>query len=115
VQKPESFEEVKAGEEIPEKARFRHPVIGELFDVNVRELADRERHAARKKVFFHLFFKVTALVVYLCLDFLTNNFILTFVTCVLCLAFDFWVSTRDRNEEKRKMRLLISLRRLCRM
>jgi len=41
-------------------------------------------------LFFHIFFKVAALLCYLLLTFFTSNFVIVFVTCILLLAFDFW-------------------------
>ncbi|KAJ1518329.1 Golgi apparatus membrane protein TVP23 A, partial [Coelomomyces lativittatus] len=41
-------------------------------------------------LFFHLFFRSGALLTYLLGYYLTGNFILIFVLCVLLLAFDFW-------------------------
>jgi len=41
-------------------------------------------------VFFHLFFKIAAIVVYLCLKWFYSHFILAFIIVVLILAADFW-------------------------
>lgn len=48
----------------------------------------RSRHPIA--LFFHVFFKVAALLSYLLLTIFTSNFVLVFVTCILLLAFDFW-------------------------
>ena len=40
--------------------------------------------------FFHVFFKVAALLCYWFLTIFTNNFVLVFVVCILLLVFDFW-------------------------
>jgi hypothetical protein len=40
--------------------------------------------------FFHIFFKVAALLCYYFLSLFTDNFVLVFVTCILLLTFDFW-------------------------
>ncbi len=40
--------------------------------------------------FFHVFFKVAALVAYLLGTYITDNFVLVFVACILLLAMDFW-------------------------
>lgn len=39
---------------------------------------------------FHVLFKVTAVVVYLFGSWFSDSFVILFVTCILCLAFDFW-------------------------
>jgi len=41
-------------------------------------------------LFFHVFFKAAAMFMFLFGGFFTNSFILTFITCVLLCAFDFW-------------------------
>ena len=41
-------------------------------------------------LFFHVFFKAASMFVFLFCSLFTNSFILTFVTCVLLCAFDFW-------------------------
>jgi len=40
--------------------------------------------------FFHLAFRVSAILVYLFCSLFTNNFVLVFVIVVLLLSFDFW-------------------------
>ena len=40
--------------------------------------------------FFHVFFRTSALLVYLFCSLFTDNFVLVFVVVVLLLAFDFW-------------------------
>ena len=44
----------------------------------------------RTACFFHVFFKASAITLYVLAFGLFNNFIVGFVTCVLLLAFDFW-------------------------
>jgi hypothetical protein len=41
-------------------------------------------------VFFHLFFKVLVLFLYVFGSWFTDNFIFIFVICIILLAFDFW-------------------------
>ncbi|KAJ7411077.1 Golgi apparatus membrane protein TVP23 A [Willisornis vidua] len=50
------------------KARIRHPLA----------------------TFFHLFFRVSAIVTYLFCDWFSNSFVACFVTILLLLSFDFW-------------------------
>uniref|UniRef100_A0A493TZV2 Golgi apparatus membrane protein TVP23 homolog n=1 Tax=Anas platyrhynchos platyrhynchos TaxID=8840 RepID=A0A493TZV2_ANAPP len=50
------------------KAKLRHPVAS----------------------FFHLFFRVSAIVVYLLCELLTSSFIACMVTIILLLSCDFW-------------------------
>ncbi|XP_053847801.1 Golgi apparatus membrane protein TVP23 homolog A isoform X3 [Vidua macroura] len=50
------------------KARIRHPLA----------------------TFFHLFFRVSAVVTYLFCDWFSNSFVACFVTILLLLSFDFW-------------------------
>eukprot|EP00062_Callorhinchus_milii_P004442 gi/632942836/ref/XP_007886642.1/ PREDICTED: Golgi apparatus membrane protein TVP23 homolog B-like [Callorhinchus milii] len=60
-----------AGDEVPRKSRkkkIRHPLA----------------------CFFHLFFRVTAIIVYLLCEFLSNSFIACFVAIILLLSCDFW-------------------------
>ncbi|XP_042139478.1 Golgi apparatus membrane protein TVP23 homolog A isoform X2 [Peromyscus maniculatus bairdii] len=40
--------------------------------------------------FFHLFFRVSAIVTYVCCDWFSRSFVGCFVTVLLLLAFDFW-------------------------
>uniref|UniRef100_A0A674H4R9 Golgi apparatus membrane protein TVP23 homolog n=1 Tax=Taeniopygia guttata TaxID=59729 RepID=A0A674H4R9_TAEGU len=51
-----------------QKARIRHPLA----------------------TFFHLFFRVSAIVTYLFCDWFSNSFVACFVTILLLLSFDFW-------------------------
>ncbi|KAI9224954.1 hypothetical protein BC828DRAFT_341004, partial [Blastocladiella britannica] len=41
-------------------------------------------------LFFHLAFRTAALLTYLLGFYLTGNFVIVFILCVLFLAFDFW-------------------------
>uniref|UniRef100_G1RZK1 Golgi apparatus membrane protein TVP23 homolog n=1 Tax=Nomascus leucogenys TaxID=61853 RepID=G1RZK1_NOMLE len=52
----------------PRKAKIRHPVAS----------------------FFHLFFRVSAIVVYLLCELLSSSFITCMVTIILLLSCDFW-------------------------
>mmetsp|Transcript_40062 Transcript_40062/g.99147 ORF Transcript_40062/g.99147 Transcript_40062/m.99147 type:complete len:184 (-) Transcript_40062:1332-1883(-) len=52
----------------------------------------------------HVVFKVLALVVYITCEWFNSDFVLNFVTCVLLLAADFWVSKNVSG------RLLVGLR-----
>ncbi|KAI9175949.1 Golgi apparatus membrane protein tvp23 [Blastocladiella emersonii ATCC 22665] len=49
-----------------------------------------ERSSHPVALFFHLLFRTAALLTYLLGYYVTDNFILVFVLCVLFLAFDFW-------------------------
>lgn len=40
--------------------------------------------------FFHLFFRVSAIVIYVCCDWFSRSFVGCFVTVLLLLSFDFW-------------------------
>ncbi|KFO20983.1 Protein FAM18A [Fukomys damarensis] len=40
--------------------------------------------------FFHLFFRVSAIVTYMCCDWFSKSFVGCFVTVLLLLSFDFW-------------------------
>lgn len=40
--------------------------------------------------FFHLFFRVSATVTYVCCDWFSRSFVGCFVTVLLLLSFDFW-------------------------
>ncbi|MEJ1287385.1 trans-golgi network vesicle protein 23A [Cricetulus griseus] len=58
---------------------------------NEEELAFRKakiRHPLA--TFFHLFFRVSAIVTYVCCDWFSRSFVGCFVTVLLLLSFDFW-------------------------
>ncbi|KAJ1097506.1 hypothetical protein NDU88_002624 [Pleurodeles waltl] len=58
---------------------------------NEEELALRKaqiRHPLA--TFFHLFFRVSAIVTYLCCDWFSKSFVACFVTILLLLSLDFW-------------------------
>ncbi|XP_041605599.1 Golgi apparatus membrane protein TVP23 homolog A isoform X1 [Vulpes vulpes] len=58
---------------------------------NEDELAFRKakiRHPLA--TFFHLFFRVSAIVTYVCCDWFSRSFVGCFVTVLLLLSFDFW-------------------------
>ncbi|XP_006522378.1 Golgi apparatus membrane protein TVP23 homolog A isoform X2 [Mus musculus] len=62
---------------------------------NEEELAFRKakiRHPLA--TFFHLFFRVSAIVTYVCCDWFSKSFVGCFVTVLLLLSFDFW-SVKD--------------------
>ncbi|KAM9305554.1 Golgi apparatus membrane protein TVP23 homolog A [Gastrophryne carolinensis] len=40
--------------------------------------------------FFHLFFRIGAIIAYLCCDWFSKSFVTCFVTILLLLSFDFW-------------------------
>ncbi|XP_029400345.1 Golgi apparatus membrane protein TVP23 homolog A isoform X4 [Mus pahari] len=66
---------------------------------NEEELAFRKakiRHPLA--TFFHLFFRVSAIITYVCCDWFSKSFVGCFVTVLLLLSFDFWsvkVSAND--------------------
>ncbi|XP_037363507.1 Golgi apparatus membrane protein TVP23 homolog A isoform X1 [Talpa occidentalis] len=47
-------------------------------------------HGHPLATFFHLFFRVSAIVTYLCCDWFSRSFVGCFVTVLLLLSFDFW-------------------------
>ncbi|XP_041531869.1 Golgi apparatus membrane protein TVP23 homolog A isoform X1 [Microtus oregoni] len=58
---------------------------------NEEELAFRKakiRHPLA--TFFHLFFRVSAIITYVCCDWFSRSFVGCFVTVLLLLSFDFW-------------------------
>ncbi|KFP27040.1 Golgi apparatus membrane protein TVP23 B, partial [Colius striatus] len=63
-----------------------------LFDAD----DDASRRSKKSKIrhpvasFFHLFFRVSAIVVYLLCELLTSSFIACMVTIILLLSCDFW-------------------------
>ncbi|XP_010001584.1 PREDICTED: Golgi apparatus membrane protein TVP23 homolog A [Chaetura pelagica] len=80
-----------------EKNRYpiMFPVL-EYKDVSL-DLGSEEELALRKAkirhplaTFFHLFFRVSAIVTYLFCDWFSNSFVACFVTILLLLSFDFW-------------------------
>nr|XP_033816685.1 Golgi apparatus membrane protein TVP23 homolog B-like [Geotrypetes seraphini] len=62
------FDADEDGSRKPKKSKIRHPVAS----------------------FFHLFFRVSAIVVYLLCGLITNKFITCMVTIILLLSCDFW-------------------------
>ncbi|XP_068555914.1 Golgi apparatus membrane protein TVP23 homolog A isoform X1 [Anas acuta] len=61
------------------------------------DLGGEEELALRKAqirhplaTFFHLFFRVSAIITYLFCDWFSNSFVACFVTILLLLSFDFW-------------------------
>ncbi|XP_072098274.1 Golgi apparatus membrane protein TVP23 homolog B [Mobula birostris] len=66
-------------------------------DVSLFDAEDEGRRTPKKKkirhpvaCFFHLFFRISAIVVYLLCEFLSESFIACFVTIILLLSCDFW-------------------------
>ncbi|XP_062859570.1 Golgi apparatus membrane protein TVP23 homolog B [Trichomycterus rosablanca] len=65
-------------------------------DVSLFDEEDFPRNARKSKIkhpvasFFHLFFRVTAILVYLLCELLSNSFIACMVTIILLLSCDFW-------------------------
>ncbi|XP_075025903.1 Golgi apparatus membrane protein TVP23 homolog C isoform X1 [Calonectris borealis] len=57
-------------------------------DVSRRSKKSKIRHPVAS--FFHLFFRVSAIVVYLLCELLTSSFIACMVTIILLLSCDFW-------------------------
>ncbi|GAB1299997.1 Golgi apparatus membrane protein TVP23 homolog [Apodemus speciosus] len=63
---------------------------------NEEELAFRKAKIRRVlprhplATFFHLFFRVSAIVTYVCCDWFSRSFVGCFVTVLLLLSFDFW-------------------------
>eukprot|EP00732_Lithocolla_globosa_P007171 Lithocolla_globosa_v1_NODE_8864_length_774_cov_138.393602.p1 type:complete len:198 gc:universal NODE_8864_length_774_cov_138.393602:738-145(-) len=54
------------------------------------EKASAEKSSHPYVLFFHFFFRTTAIITYMFGSFFSSDFILLFVVCVLCLAFDFY-------------------------
>ncbi|XP_041072625.1 Golgi apparatus membrane protein TVP23 homolog B-like isoform X1 [Carcharodon carcharias] len=63
-----------------------------LFDADDEVSRKPKRKRIRHPVacFFHLFFRISAIIVYLLCEFLSNSFIACFVTITLLLSCDFW-------------------------
>ncbi|XP_073915983.1 Golgi apparatus membrane protein TVP23 homolog A isoform X3 [Castor canadensis] len=76
--------------------RMKQALVDDTEDVcldfgNEEELAFRKakiRHPLA--TFFHLFFRVSAIVTYVCCDWFSKSFVGCFVTVLLLLSFDFW-------------------------
>ncbi|XP_053423946.1 Golgi apparatus membrane protein TVP23 homolog C isoform X5 [Nycticebus coucang] len=62
----------------PKKSKIRHPVAS----------------------FFHLFFRVSAIIVYLFCELLSSSFIACMVTIILLLSCDFWAVKESSQESK---------------
>ncbi|XP_048411143.1 Golgi apparatus membrane protein TVP23 homolog B isoform X2 [Stegostoma tigrinum] len=76
---------------------MRQESSDEAEDVSLFDADDEgQRKSKRKRIrhpvacFFHLFFRISAIVVYLLCEFLSNSFIACFVTIILLLSCDFW-------------------------
>ena len=57
-------------------------------NINLGNMICKSAHPVA--AFFHVFFKISALLVYMFCGWFTDRFVLVFVTLVLLLAFDFW-------------------------
>uniref|UniRef100_A0A8C8R6T0 Golgi apparatus membrane protein TVP23 homolog n=1 Tax=Pelusios castaneus TaxID=367368 RepID=A0A8C8R6T0_9SAUR len=72
------------------------PLVDDTEDVSL-DFGNEEELALRKAkirhplaTFFHLFFRVSAIVTYLLCDWFSKSFVACFVTILLLLSFDFW-------------------------
>ncbi|XP_051488469.1 Golgi apparatus membrane protein TVP23 homolog A isoform X3 [Apus apus] len=75
---------------------MKQALVDDTEDVSL-DLGSEEELALRKAkirhplaTFFHLFFRVSAIVTYLFCDWFSNSFVACFVTILLLLSFDFW-------------------------
>uniref|UniRef100_A0A8B9ELX2 Golgi apparatus membrane protein TVP23 homolog n=1 Tax=Anser cygnoides TaxID=8845 RepID=A0A8B9ELX2_ANSCY len=73
------------------------PALGDDTEDVSLDLGGEEELALRKAqirhplaTFFHLFFRVSAIITYLFCDWFSNSFVACFVTILLLLSFDFW-------------------------
>ncbi|XP_071427765.1 Golgi apparatus membrane protein TVP23 homolog A isoform X3 [Pithys albifrons albifrons] len=76
--------------------RMKQALVDDTEDVSL-DFGSEEELALRKArirhplaTFFHLFFRVSAIVTYLFCDWFSNSFVACFVTILLLLSFDFW-------------------------
>uniref|UniRef100_V9KVH6 Golgi apparatus membrane protein TVP23 homolog n=1 Tax=Callorhinchus milii TaxID=7868 RepID=V9KVH6_CALMI len=76
---------------------MRQVMMDDTEDVSLDFGAEEEELALRKNkirhplaTFFHLFFRVSAIITYLFCDWFSRSFIACFVTILLLLSFDFW-------------------------
>ncbi|XP_014745401.1 PREDICTED: Golgi apparatus membrane protein TVP23 homolog A [Sturnus vulgaris] len=77
-------------------AAMKQALVDDTEDVSL-DFGSEEELALRKArirhplaTFFHLFFRVSAIVTYLFCDWFSNSFVACFVTILLLLSFDFW-------------------------
>ncbi|XP_039348889.1 Golgi apparatus membrane protein TVP23 homolog A isoform X2 [Mauremys reevesii] len=75
---------------------MKQPLVDDTEDVSL-DFGNEEELALRKAkirhplaTFFHLFFRVSAIVTYLLCDWFSKSFVACFVTILLLLSFDFW-------------------------
>ncbi|XP_047569339.1 Golgi apparatus membrane protein TVP23 homolog A isoform X2 [Lutra lutra] len=75
---------------------MKQPLVDDTEDVSL-DFGNEEELAFRKAkirhplaTFFHLFFRVSAIVTYVCCDWFSRSFVGCFVTVLLLLSFDFW-------------------------
>ncbi|XP_027566979.2 Golgi apparatus membrane protein TVP23 homolog A [Pipra filicauda] len=78
------------------RGRMKQALVDDTEDVSL-DFGSEEELALRKArirhplaTFFHLFFRVSAIVTYLFCDWFSNSFVACFVTILLLLSFDFW-------------------------
>ncbi|XP_041893559.1 Golgi apparatus membrane protein TVP23 homolog A isoform X1 [Corvus kubaryi] len=78
------------------RAGMKQALVDDTEDVSL-DFGSEEELALRKArirhplaTFFHLFFRVSAIVTYLFCDWFSNSFVACFVTILLLLSFDFW-------------------------
>ncbi|XP_075798129.1 Golgi apparatus membrane protein TVP23 homolog A isoform X4 [Microtus pennsylvanicus] len=76
--------------------RMKQALVDDTEDVSL-DFGNEEELAFRKAkirhplaTFFHLFFRVSAIITYVCCDWFSRSFVGCFVTVLLLLSFDFW-------------------------
>ncbi|XP_054026620.1 Golgi apparatus membrane protein TVP23 homolog C isoform X2 [Dryobates pubescens] len=72
-------------------------------DVSRRSKKSKIRHPVAS--FFHLFFRVSAIVVYLLCELLTSSFIACMVTIILLLSCDFWTVKGSKTSSEAESRI----------
>uniref|UniRef100_A0A8C5L9W4 Golgi apparatus membrane protein TVP23 homolog n=1 Tax=Jaculus jaculus TaxID=51337 RepID=A0A8C5L9W4_JACJA len=76
--------------------RVPQALVDDTEDVSLDFCNEEELAFSKAKIrhplatFFHLFFRVSAIVVYVCCDWFSRSFVGCFITVLLLLAFDFW-------------------------
>ncbi|XP_017572768.1 Golgi apparatus membrane protein TVP23 homolog A isoform X3 [Pygocentrus nattereri] len=69
---------------------------GEIVDVSLDFVAEEDRARRTRKIrhplatFFHLFFRVSAIIAYLCCDWFSRSFVMCFLMVITLLSCDFW-------------------------
>ncbi|XP_029433244.1 Golgi apparatus membrane protein TVP23 homolog A isoform X1 [Rhinatrema bivittatum] len=88
--------DVRRGSARPGPVHRPRALVDDTEDVSL-EFGHEEELALRKgrirhplATFFHLFFRVSAIVTYLFCDWFSKSFVACFVTILLLLSFDFW-------------------------